>query len=94
MLPIHRLKDTEAILACWHLQKRSPCAVQALSFFYTWWMLSWTWLWCILVMQALLKEGATCDSVPKGFYHHSCYQNYTNKTNLTRLQKRRERMCI
>ena len=35
----------------------------------------------------LCEEGATCDSVKNGSYHRSCCQNYTNNTNLTRLQK-------
>ena len=40
----------------------------------------------------LRKEGVTCEDEPRGVYHRSCYQNYTNKTNITRLQKKREKM--
>lgn len=38
----------------------------------------------------LRKEGVSAESEPGGVYHRNCYQDYTNKTNLTRLVKKRK----
>ena len=35
----------------------------------------------------LAKEGVDEASEPRDFFHRSCYQDYTNKTNLSRLEK-------
>ena len=38
----------------------------------------------------LAKEGVDEASEPRGFFHRSRYQDYTNKTNLSRLEKERD----
>ena len=37
----------------------------------------------------LRKENVMADDKPRGVYHRSCFQNYTNKTNLDRLLNKR-----
>ena len=39
--------------------------------------------------EFLRKENVTAEDEPRGVYHRRCYQDYTNKTNLNRVQKRR-----
>ena len=38
-----------------------------------------------------VKEGVEATDDPRGVFHRSCYQNYTNRTNLARLLKKREK---
>jgi hypothetical protein len=41
--------------------------------------------------EFLRKENVAAEDEPRGVYHRSYYQNFTNKTNLTSLQKKREK---